>query len=207
MHLKGAFAVSRWAADYWREQSKAGLEADRAIVNTSSGSGLHNPLPTEVNYAAAKAGVAAMTTVAAIELRPYHVRVNCIAPSRARTRATVDLPGISGVPQDGQFDPFHPGNVSPLVAYLSTTDCPFNGQVFSVHGGTVIQYQRWSLGEEIHSDHQWSMPDLAHAMETLPNADPLDTLINALGVLGSEAQTQMRHMIGARLTEEGISKQ
>lgn len=204
VHLKGTFAVNRWAAVYWRERSKGGFETDRAIVNTSSGSGLHNPLPTETNYAAAKAGVAAMTTVAAIELRPYHVRVNCIAPSRARTRATVDLPGISGAPQDGRFDPFYPGNVSPLVAYLSTTDCPFNGQVFSVHGGTVVRYHGWSLAEEIHRDHQWNVPDLARAMETLPDEDPLDHLISALGVLGSEAQNQMRHMIEARLTEEGI---
>lgn len=202
VHLKGTFAVNRWAAVYWREQSKAGFEADRAIVNTSSGSGLHNPLPTETNYAAAKAGVAAMTTVAAIELRPYHVRVNCIAPSRARTQATADLPGIHGAPQDGQFDPFHPGNVSPLVAYLSTTDCPFNGQVFSVHGGTVIRYHGWSLGEEIHSDHRWSVAGLTHAMEALPRKDPLDNLISALGVLGPEAQARMRQMIEARLTEK-----
>jgi NAD(P)-dependent dehydrogenase (short-subunit alcohol dehydrogenase family) len=202
VHLKGTFAVNRWAAVYWRERSKAGSEADRAIVNTSSGSGLHNPLPTEVNYAAAKAGVAAMTTVAAIELRPYHVRVNCIAPSRARTRATADVPGISGAPQGGRFDPFHPGNVSPLVAYLSMADCPFNGQVFSVHGGTVIRYHGWSLGEEIHRDHRWSIPDLARAMETLPHEDPLANLISALGVLGPEAQVQMQHLIEASLTKE-----
>ena len=202
VHLKGTFAVSRWAATYWREQSKMGSLADRAIVNTSSGSGLHNPLPTEVNYAAAKAGIAAMTTVTAIELRPYHVRVNCIAPSRARTRATIDLPGIHGTPQDGQFDPFHPGNVSPLVGYLSIANCPFNGQVFSVHGSTVIRYHGWSLGEEIHSDHRWSIPELARAMETLPYEDPLANLIDALGVLGPEAQAQMRQMIEASLTKE-----
>lgn len=202
VHLKGTFAVSRWAATYWREQSKTGSLADRAIVNTSSGSGLHNPLPTEVNYAAAKAGIAAMTTVAAIELRPYHVRVNCIAPSRARTRATVDLPGIHGTPQDGQFDPFHPGNVSPLIGYLSIATCPFNGQVFSVHGSTVIRYHGWSLGEEIHSDHRWSIPELARALETLPPGDPLANLIDALGVLGPEAQAQMRQLIEASLMKE-----
>jgi NAD(P)-dependent dehydrogenase (short-subunit alcohol dehydrogenase family) len=203
VHLKGTFAVNHWASVYWREQFKAGSQADRAIVNTSSSSGLHNPLPTEVNYAAAKAGVAAMTTVAAIELRPYHVRVNCIAPSRARTRATVDVPGISGAPQDEQFDPFHPGNVSPLVGYLSMADCPFNGQVFSVHGGIIIRYHEWSPGEEVHSDHRWNIAELVRAMETLPNVDPLAHLINALGVLGPEAQAQMQHMIEARLHRRG----
>src|SRR5688500_6301161 len=61
--LKGTFAVSRWAAVHWRAQHEAGVRVDRAIVNTASGSGLLNPLPTQSNYAAANAAVAAMTTV------------------------------------------------------------------------------------------------------------------------------------------------
>jgi len=202
VHLKGTFVVTHWAAAYWRELFRAGIEVDRAIVNTSSSSGLYNPLPTEVNYAAAKAGVAAMTTVAAIELQPYHVRANCIAPSRARTRATAALPGIDVAPMDGRFDLFHPGNVSPLVAYLSTGDCPFTGQMFSVHGGSVTLYQNWSPGEELHSDHRWGVPELARAMETLPHEDPLSKLSNALGVLGAEAQAKLQDIVKARLLEE-----
>ena len=202
VHLKGTFAASHWAAVYWRERSKAGEIVDRAIVNTSSSSGLHNPLPTEVNYAAAKAGIAAMTTVAAIELQPFNVRVNCISPSRARTRATVGVPGIAAAPEDGGFDPFHPANISPLAAYLATASCPLTGQVFSVHGGSVIRYHGWQLGEAIHSEHPWQMPEIAQAMQTLPHDNPLANLINALGVLGPEAQAQLKQMIETTLLEE-----
>ena len=100
VHLKGTFAVSRWAARYWRDR---GDRADRAIVNTVSHSGLSNPGPTQSNYAAAKAGVAAMTTVHAIELARLGVRVNCVSPSMARTRLTAELPGMAGA-APGAFD-------------------------------------------------------------------------------------------------------
>ena len=61
VHLKGTFSVTRHAAEYWREQAKAGTVTDRAIVNTSSGAGLHGNVG-QTNYSAAKAGIAAMTT-------------------------------------------------------------------------------------------------------------------------------------------------
>lgn len=146
VHLKGAFAVSRWAARYWRDQAKAGRRADRAIVNTSSGAGVHG-LPGSAGYAEAKAGVTAMTAVAAMELERYGVRVNCIVPT-ARTRMGRDDHGHSAFPAPADatgFDAFHPANVSPLVAYLATAGCPFTGQVFAVSGGQVGIYQGWSI--------------------------------------------------------------
>jgi NAD(P)-dependent dehydrogenase (short-subunit alcohol dehydrogenase family) len=171
VHLKGTFAVSRWAAAYWREQTKAGVSGDRTIVNTSSGSGLHGN-PGQTNYGAAKAGIASMSLIAAMELQRYGVRVNAIAPI-ARTRMTLQTPGISdavAAPSDpSTFDVFDPGNVSPLVAYLSTAGCPFNGQVFSVVGSSVGIYQGWSIAEEVTNDNdRWTVPELATAMDKLP---------------------------------------
>ena len=84
VHLKGTFNVTRHAAEVWREAAKAGTVGDRAIVNTSSGAGLHGNVG-QTNYSAAKAGIAAMTIVNAMELNRYGVRANCIAPV-ARTR-------------------------------------------------------------------------------------------------------------------------
>src|SRR5690606_35657695 len=125
-------AVSHHAAVYWRDQAKAGKTAARAIVNTSSGAGLHGNLG-QTNYAAAKAGIAAMTIVAGMELERYGVKVNCIAPV-ARTRLTLQTPGM----EDAMGSPvFDPENVSPLVACLAAEECPFSGQVFSVYGGNV----------------------------------------------------------------------
>src|ERR1700754_3530940 len=84
VHLKGHFATMRHAAGYWRAQSKAGDPVDARIINTSSGAGLQGSVG-QANYSAAKAGIAAMTLVAAAEMGRYGVTVNAIAPS-ARTR-------------------------------------------------------------------------------------------------------------------------
>ncbi|MFV0524421.1 MAG: SDR family oxidoreductase [Acidimicrobiales bacterium] len=163
VHMKGHFVPTRWAAAYWREQSKAGNNADRAVVNTASGAMLGNL--GQFNYAAAKAGIAAMTLVAAGELNRYGVRVNCLAPI-ARTRLTLQTPGLEDVvkaPDDpSEFDKWDPANISPLVAYLSTADCPFNGGVFHVGGNEVGLYGGWSLAESdiVATDGRWTVGDL-----------------------------------------------
>ena len=91
VHLKGHFVPTRHAAAYWREQTKAGKEVKASVINTSSTSGLLGN-PGQTNYGAAKAGIAAFTTIAATELARYGVRVNALAPN-ARTRMTVETPG------------------------------------------------------------------------------------------------------------------
>ena len=163
VHLKGTFNLTRHAAEHWRDRAKAGVEIDRAVVNTSSGAGLHGNVG-QTNYVAAKAGIAAMTMVNATELKRYHVRVNCIAPI-ARTRLTLATPGIGEVMDKPQFDP---GRVSPLVAYLAMADCPYTGQTFSVYGGGIGIYQGWSIAEEIQLDDVASVAELAIAMDKLP---------------------------------------
>ena len=163
VHLKGTFNVTRHAADYWREQSKAGVEVDRAVVNTSSGAGLHGNVG-QTNYSAAKAGIAAMTVVNAMELHRYGVRANCIAPV-ARTRLTLQTPGMGEPMQNHLFDP---ENVSPLVAVLAAETCPFTGQVFSVYGGSVGIYAGWSIAQSVETDDRWTPETLAAAMDSLP---------------------------------------
>ena len=163
VHLKGTFNVTRHAADYWREQAKSGTVTDRAIVNTSSGAGLHGNVG-QTNYSAAKAGIAAMTVVNAMELNRYGVRANCIAPV-ARTRLTLQTPGMGESMQQHLFDP---ENVSPLVAVLAAETCPFDGQVFSVYGGSVGLYAGWSIAESVETDDRWTAETLAAAMDKLP---------------------------------------
>ncbi|WP_151772107.1 SDR family oxidoreductase [Streptomyces abyssomicinicus] len=169
VHLKGTFAVTRHAAAYWREQAKAGVEVDRAIVNTTSGSGLHGN-PGQVNYASAKAGIAAMTVISAKELERYHVRANCIAPV-ARTRLTEATPGLGDIMRSTQgsaFDEWDPANISPLVAMLATGDCRFSGQVFRTMGGQVGLYQGWTVVDEVAADHRWGIDELAEATTHMP---------------------------------------
>ncbi|MCP3854763.1 MAG: SDR family NAD(P)-dependent oxidoreductase [Actinomycetia bacterium] len=164
VHMKGHFVPTRWAAAYWREQSKAGKEVNGSIINTASGAMLGNL--GQFNYAAAKAAIAAMTLVSAGELIRYGVRSNCLAPI-ARTRLTLQTPGLEEVvaaPEDpGDFDLYDPANVSPLVAYLGSADCPFNGGVFHVGGNEVGLYGGWHLSEDniIAADGRWTVDSLA----------------------------------------------
>jgi NAD(P)-dependent dehydrogenase (short-subunit alcohol dehydrogenase family) len=174
VHLKGHFCPTRFAAAYWREQTKSGREVSAAIVNTSSGSGLHGNAG-QANYAAAKAGIAALTVVSARELQRYGVRANAIAPV-ARTRLTESTPGLAEfvkAPDDpGQFDVWDPANVSPLVAYLATAGCPFTGQVFAIRGGEVGFYDGWTVAQKREKDDRWTVDELGAALKDLPAGPP-----------------------------------
>ena len=175
VHLKGTFNMTKHAASYWREAAKEGTITDRAIVNTSSGAGLHGNVG-QTNYSAAKAGIAMMTVVNGMELNRYGVRANCIAPV-ARTRLTLQTPGMSESMQQHVFDP---ENVSPLVAVLAAETCPFNGQVFSVYGGTVGIYGGWFIAESVDTDDRWTAESLSVAMDKLPRTVEVNTQMTAL---------------------------
>jgi NAD(P)-dependent dehydrogenase (short-subunit alcohol dehydrogenase family) len=164
VNLKGTFNLTRHAAAYWRDQAKRGDAAVvRSIVNTASGAGLHGN-PGQTNYAAAKAGVAAMTILNGLELKRYVVKANCIAPV-ARTRLTLATPGVNETMANPVFDPSH---ISPFVAYLASEGCKFNGQVFSVYGGGVGIYQGWSIHEEV-ALAGLEPAAVAEAVEALPS--------------------------------------
>jgi NAD(P)-dependent dehydrogenase (short-subunit alcohol dehydrogenase family) len=169
VHLKGHFVPTRHAATYWRERAKAGEEVRACIVNTSSTSGLLGN-PGQANYGAAKAGIAAFSVITAQELGRYGVRVNAIAPA-ARTRMTELTPGLSDIvkrPADeAQFDVWDPANVSPLVAYLATEDCPLTGRVFFVQGGSVRNFQNWTMTDSLDRPSRWTIEDLRAAMPKL----------------------------------------
>ena len=173
VHLKGHFATAHFAAAYWREQAKTGADVNAAMVHTTSTSGLFSNAG-QSNYGAAKSGIATLSQILAKELTRYGVRSNTIAPA-ARTRLTLATPGLDEgmrAPEDGTFDEFDPANISPLVAYLSTADCPFTGETFLVVGGLVQRVQSWLLAESIERDSRWTIADLA------ANADRLASTVH-----------------------------
>jgi NAD(P)-dependent dehydrogenase (short-subunit alcohol dehydrogenase family) len=164
VHMKGHFAPSRWAAAYWREQTKAGVDKPRNIVHTSSTSGLMSN-PGQSNYGAAKSGIATFSQILAKELVRYGVKSNCIAPA-ARTRLTLATPGLDEImaPKEGSFDEWDPKNVSPLVCYLASADCAFTGETFFVQGGTVKRVQSWTMAETVEQKETWSVAALGEAL-------------------------------------------
>ena len=161
VHLKGHFAPTRHAAVYWREQSKAGIDAKRSIIHTTSTSGLFAN-PGQANYDSAKSGIATFSQVCAKELSRYGVRSNAIAPG-ARTRLTEATPGLGDIvkaPADG-FDVWDPANVAPFVAFLASEGCDFTGETFIVQGGKVQRVQSWTPAEAIEKSDRWTVTELA----------------------------------------------
>jgi NAD(P)-dependent dehydrogenase (short-subunit alcohol dehydrogenase family) len=165
VHLRGTFLCTQAACAHWRERSKAGEQETGRIVNTSSTSGLLG-LAGQSNYGAAKAGIAGLTQIAAMEMARYEVTVNAIAPG-ARTRMTEKTFGELATPE-GEFDPLDPENVAPLVGYLcSDAAGHVTGQVFGITGGLVQLYQGWTPVSEIDKGARWEPKELADRMGEL----------------------------------------
>ncbi|HEX6423292.1 MAG TPA: SDR family oxidoreductase [Acidimicrobiales bacterium] len=173
VHLKGHFAVSRFAAEHWRAQAKAGQPVDARIVNTSSGAGLLGSVG-QAAYSAAKAGIAALTLVQAAELGRYGVTANAIAPA-ARTRMTEAVfADTMAAPDDPDaFDAMAPENVAPLVVWLgSAQSAHVTGRVFEVEGGKVSVADGWQHGPAVDKGARWDPAELGPVVDDLLAAAP-----------------------------------
>ena len=172
-HLRGVFAPTRHAAAYWRERAKAGQANDARVICTSSPSGLYGN-PGQVNYGAAKAGIAAFALIAATELGRYGVTVNAIAPG-ARTRMTEGLPVLDGA--GSEADDLAPERVSPLVVWLGSEQSrDITGRVFNVWGSELNVAEGWHSGPGIRQPGTWAPADLGAVVPGLvakaaPNCD------------------------------------
>ena len=165
VHMRGTFAPSRHAAAYWRGEAKAGRPRAARLINTSSSSGIYCN-PGQANYGAAKAGIAAMSVIAARELERYGVTVNAIYPT-AMSRLTEDVFAAEkwvAVRQQGAaagFDPLDAANIAPLVVWLgSEASNTITGRVFGVRGGRITVAEGWHAGPRAEKQGRWSMSEL-----------------------------------------------
>ncbi|MFI2369575.1 SDR family oxidoreductase [Streptomyces sp. NPDC018833] len=167
VHLKGHFLPLKHAAAHWRAEAKAGREPVARVVNTSSGAGLLGSVG-QGNYAAAKAGILALTLVAAAEMGRYGIQVNAIAPA-ARTRMTEHtFGGTMAAPEHGGFDAMAPGNVSPLVVWLGSAGCAgVTGRVFEAEAGRITVMDGWRPGPTADRGARWTPAEAGGAVREL----------------------------------------
>ncbi len=169
--LKGHFCPFRHAAAYWRDQTKNGAPVSARVVNTSSGAGLNGSVG-QSNYAAAKAGVAALTLVTAVELARYGVTVNAIAPSARTSMTEVAFAETMAAPATG-FDAMSPDNVSPLVTWLVSEESGgVTGRVFEVSGGIVSIADGWQPGPRVDKNDRWEPSELGPVVRQLLGEAP-----------------------------------
>ena len=166
VHLRGTFCTAQRASVHWRERSKAGEMLDARLICTSSAAGLYGNIG-QANYATAKAGLVALTTVASAELGRYGVTANAIAPA-ARTRMTEDLfPETMKRPEHG-FDVMAPENVSSVVVWLASAESKgVTGRVFEVMGGRLGVAEGWRHGPALQHDGAFEPGEVGAAVEKL----------------------------------------
>jgi NAD(P)-dependent dehydrogenase (short-subunit alcohol dehydrogenase family) len=164
VHLKGHFVPSRHAIAYWRDQQKAGNAIAGRIINTSSGAGLMGSIG-QGNYAAAKAGIAALTIQQAAEWGRYGALVNAIAPD-ARTRMTEGVFEDMAAPGEGEFDVKDPANASPLVVWLGSQACDVTGRVFEIVGGRINVCDGWQHGHVVDIGRRYQAAEVGDAVHT-----------------------------------------
>jgi NAD(P)-dependent dehydrogenase (short-subunit alcohol dehydrogenase family) len=175
VHLKGTFNVTRHACSYWRAQGKTGKPVSGRIVNTTSGSGLWGNVG-QANYSAAKAGIAQMTVVVAMEMERYGVTANCLSPIAAtRMLATIGKESTT----EG-WDRLDPANASPLVAWLCSEQAGWvTGQTLRVNGNMVQRVAGYTVDAtyESQSGEAVTTDELGLGMRRLYGAYPQGLLI------------------------------
>jgi NAD(P)-dependent dehydrogenase (short-subunit alcohol dehydrogenase family) len=168
VHLRGHFLPTRAALRHWKGAGTPGH-----VVHTTSTSGILGNFG-QANYGAAKAGIAAFSTIVAMEGARSGVTSNAIAPT-ALTRMTLDL-----MPQEfrdehdrkvaaGEFVFFAPENVAPLVAFLcSDASSHISGKVFGVQGDSIEVFQPFtSVAEVTNGGRRWDPEDIPARIDEL----------------------------------------
>jgi len=135
-NLKGNFLCLQRAGRLMKQQGKG------RIITIGSGSN-KLPFPTLASYTASKGGLEMLTKVAAAELGPFGITVNCVAPGAieiARTKLEAeDYAGAWG-PLTPMRRIGQPSDVASAVAYLASDEAEFiTGQTLYVDGGLINQ--------------------------------------------------------------------
>src|SRR5438046_851890 len=135
VNLRGTFLLTRAASRWMVEQKRPGRIVNIASTNATVPTAGHSP------YCASKAGVVALTQVAALELAPHRVTVNAIAPGPAATNLTAPLFTMPGAREEflRNVPPGRMGgaeDIAQAILFLSSEAAEWvTGQCFYIDGG------------------------------------------------------------------------
>ena len=163
VHLKGTFSVVKHACIVFRQQRSG------RVITFSSESGLVGNTG-QVNYGAAKSGIAGFTKVVARDMGRYGVTANSIAP-RANTRMIATIPDIARQGQADQLpseqETMEPDDIAPFVAYLASDLAGnVNGQTFLVYGGNITLMSQPRRIRTIFKNGRWTLDEISRLAPT-----------------------------------------
>ncbi len=155
VHLKGHYNCTRPLVRYIRDTNRS----DCRIINMSSVSGLFGNFG-QVNYGAAKEGIAGFTRSLALEVAKYKCTVNTISPGAA-TRLTIDLIEAAGRKYDENDWTQGPEQIAPVVAWLCTDAAKdITSQIIHSQGGILGIMQQPAIIKSFTTDDLWSLDQL-----------------------------------------------
>jgi hypothetical protein len=155
VHLKGHYNCTRPLVRYIRDTNRS----DCRIINMSSVSGLFGNFG-QVNYGAAKEGIAGFTRSLALEVAKYNCTVNTISPGAA-TRLTIDLIEAAGRKYDKNDWTQGPEQIAPVVAWLCTDAAKdVTSQIIHSQGGILGIMQQPAIIKSFTTDDLWSLDQL-----------------------------------------------
>lgn len=155
VHLKGSFNVARAAATHFRNQEHG------AIVNMTSTSGLVGNFG-QANYAAAKAGIAALSKSIALDMQRYNVRSNCIAPfAWSRLIATIPTDTPEQQARVEKLKRMTPDKVAIVAAaLLSDQAAHISGQIFAVRMNEIFLMSQSRPLRSVHAGDGWTIDSI-----------------------------------------------
>jgi NAD(P)-dependent dehydrogenase (short-subunit alcohol dehydrogenase family) len=155
VHLKGSFNVARAAATHFRNQENG------AVVNMTSTSGLIGNFG-QANYAAAKAGIAALSKSIALDMQRYNVRSNCIAPfAWSRLIATIPTETPDQVARVEKLKKMTADKVAIVAAaLLSDQAAHITGQIFAVRMNEIFLMSQSRPLRSVHAGEGWTIDSI-----------------------------------------------
>ena len=162
VHLKGHYNCTRPLVRYIRDTNRS----DCRIINMSSVSGLFGNFG-QVNYGAAKEGIAGFTRSLALEVAKYKCTVNTISPGAA-TRLTIDLIEAAGRKYDENDWTQGPEQIAPVVAWLCTDAAKdVTSQIIHSQGGILGIMQQPAIIQSFTTEDMWTLDQLDNLIPEL----------------------------------------